>query len=108
MALTSFCKSDELAPETILCKRLPGIGEVAVVRLAQSGEIVAFEPRCPHALGPLAEGKLKGDVLVCPWHFFPFDLRTGKVARGESILQLTRYPVTVEGTEILVDVAKRG
>jgi len=108
MALTPICKSDQLAPETILCKRLPGIGEVAVVRLAGSGEIVAFEPRCPHAMGPLADGRLKGNVLVCPWHFFPFDLRTGKVAGGESILQLTRYPVTVEGGEILVDVEKRG
>ena len=108
MALTSFCKSDELAPDTILCKRLPGIGEVAAVRLGESGEIVAFVPRCPHALGPLADGKLKGNVLVCPWHFFPFDLRTGKVAGGESILQLTRYRVTVEGGEILVAAEARG
>ena len=107
MALASFCKLDELAPQTVLCKRLPGIGEVAVVRLAATGEIVAFEPRCPHARGPLAQGKLKGNVLVCPWHFFPFDLRTGKVAGGESILQLERYPVRVEGDEILVDVETR-
>ena len=108
MALTPLCKSDQLAPEAILCKRLPGIGEVAVVRLAGSGEIVAFKPRCPHAQGPLAEGKLKGNVLVCPWHFFPFDLRTGKVAGAESILRLTRYAVTVESGEILVDLEKRG
>jgi nitrite reductase/ring-hydroxylating ferredoxin subunit len=107
MALTPFCKSDELAPQTVLCKRLPGFGEVAVVRLTETGEIVAFEPRCPHARGPLAEGKLRGNVLVCPWHFFPFDLRTGKVAGGESILQLERYPVRVEGGEILVDVGTR-
>ena len=107
MALMHFCKSDELPPETILCKRVPGIGEVAVVRLAESGEIVAFEPRCPHALGPLAEGRLKGNVLVCPWHFFPFDLRTGKVTGGESILRITRYPVKVEAGEILVDVEMR-
>jgi nitrite reductase/ring-hydroxylating ferredoxin subunit len=109
MALTPFCKSDELAPQTIVCKRLPGLGEVAVVRLAASDEIVAFEPRCPHAGGPLADGKLKGSVLVCPWHFFPFDLRTGKVAGGgESILQLNRYPVRVEDGEILVDLETHG
>ena len=107
MAGTFFCKSDELAPQTILCKRLPGIGEVVVARLAAPDEIVAFEPRCPHARGPLAEGKLRGHVLVCPWHFFPFDLRTGKIVGGESIMQLTRYPVTVESGEIFVTVAKR-
>ena len=105
--LTPFCKSDELVPEAILCKRLPGIGEVAVVRLGATDEIVAFRPRCPHALGPLAEGKLRGTVLVCPWHFFRFDLRTGKVAGAESILRLTCYPVKVESGEILVDVENR-
>jgi nitrite reductase/ring-hydroxylating ferredoxin subunit len=107
MALMPFCKSDELTPGTILCKRLPGVGEVAVARLSVIDEIVAFEPRCPHARGPLAEGRLHGPVLVCPWHFFPFDLRTGKVAGGESILRLTRYPVTIEGGDILVDAEQR-
>ena len=107
MALTSFCKVNELVPQTVLCKRVPGTGEVAVVQLAETGEIVAFEPRCPHARGPLAEGRLNGNVLVCPWHYFPFDLRTGKLAGGESILQLARYPVKVADGEILVDVEKR-
>ena len=79
---------------------------MAVVRLAD-GEIVAFESRCPHARGPLSEGKIKGNVIVCPWHFFPFDLRTGKVAGGESILRLVRYPVKVDGDEVLIDVEKR-
>jgi len=104
VALTPFCTSDELAPQAILCKRLPGVGEVAVVRLAQTGEVVAFEPRCPHARGPLADGKVKGNILVCPWHFFPFDLRTGKLAGGESILHLTRYPVKVDNGQVFVDV----
>ena len=107
MASTFFCKLDELAPQTILCKRMPGIGEVGVARLAESGEIVAFKPSCPHARGPLADGRVKGNEIVCPWHFFRFDLRTGKAARGESILQLTRYPVRVEGGQILVDVETR-
>lgn len=107
MALTAFCKSEELAPQAILCKRLPGVGEVAVVRLAETGEVVAFEPRCPHARGPLGDGKVKGNLVVCPWHFFAFDLRTGSIAGGTSILRLTRYPVTLEGGEILVDVESR-
>jgi nitrite reductase/ring-hydroxylating ferredoxin subunit len=104
MALVALCKAEELVPQTIVCKRVAGKGEVAAVRLAESGDIVAFEPRCPHALGPLAEGKLRGSVLVCPWHFFPFDLRTGKVAAGESILELRRYPVRIEGGKVLVEL----
>ena len=106
MALTPFCKTDELAPQAILCKRIAGVGEVAVVRLAEGDAIVAFEPRCPHARGPLAEAKLHGSVIVCPWHYFPFDLRTGKVPKGESILALRRYPVTVEDGQVLLDLER--
>jgi len=101
MAFIPFCKADELRPQAILCKRVGG-AEIAMVRLAEDGRIVAFEPRCPHARGPLAEGKLHGNVLVCPWHYFPFDLRTGKVAGGESILALHLYSVKVEGDDVLV------
>lgn len=103
MALVALCKIDELPPQTILCKRIAGSGQIAVVRLAATGAYVAFEPRCPHANGPLAEGKLHGNVLVCPWHFFPFDLTTGGAASGTSILRLRRFPVTVRDGEILVD-----
>jgi nitrite reductase/ring-hydroxylating ferredoxin subunit len=106
MTLISFGSLDELVPQTILCRRLAGAGQVIVVRVAGTAEIIAFEARCPHAGGPLALGKLRGPVVVCPWHLFPFDLRTGKVVSGESTLQLTRYPVSVEGGEILVDVEK--
>jgi nitrite reductase/ring-hydroxylating ferredoxin subunit len=103
MALVPFCNTDELTPQTILCKRLAGIGEVAVVRLADGGQLFAFEPRCPHARGPLAEARLHGSVIVCPWHFFPFDLRTGKAASGESILELRRFPVTITDGQVFVD-----
>jgi nitrite reductase/ring-hydroxylating ferredoxin subunit len=103
MAMVPFCNAEELAPQTIICKRLAGIGEVAVVRLADDGQLVAFEPRCPHARGPLVEAKLRGSVIVCPWHFFPFDLRTGKAASGESILELHRYPVTITDGQVFVD-----
>jgi nitrite reductase (NADH) small subunit len=80
MALVTFCKVADLAPQAIFSKRVPGAGLIAVAQLGETGDFIAFEARCPHAHGPLAEGRLKGTLLVCPWHFFPFDLRTGKVA----------------------------
>lgn len=98
----ALCKTDEVRAGAILCKRVAGIGEIAVTRLEDGSEYVAFEPRCPHARGPLAEGKLHGDVIVCPWHFFRFDLRTGKPPGTTSILELRRYPVTVKGSEIFI------
>lgn len=102
MTEVALCKTDEVRAGAILCKRVAGIGEIAVTRLEDGSEYVAFEPRCPHARGPLAEGKLHGDVIVCPWHFFRFDLRTGKPPGTTSILELRRYPVTVKGSELFI------
>ena len=105
MATIGLCKTEDVRDGAIFCKRLSGIGEIAVARLSDGSGYVAFEPRCPHALGPLAEGKRKGDVIVCPWHFFPFDLKTGKLPGTTSILELRRYPVTVKDNEIFIETA---
>jgi len=105
MTTIALCKTDDVRDGAIFCKRVSGIGEIAVARLSDGSGYVAFEPRCPHALGPLAEGKRHGDVIICPWHFFPFDLRTGKLPGTTSILELRRYPVTVKGNEIFIETA---
>ena len=105
METVALCKTEDVRDGAIFCKRLSGIGEIAVARLSDGSGYVAFEPRCPHALGPLAEGKRRGDVIVCPWHFFPFDLKTGKLPGTTSILELRRYPVTVKGNEIFIERA---
>ena len=104
MPSIALCKTEDVRDGAIFCKRVSGIGEIAVARLSDGSGYVAFEPRCPHALGPLAEGKRKGDVIVCPWHFFPFDLKTGKVPGTTSILELRRYPVTVKDGQIFIDM----
>lgn len=103
--MIALCKTEEVRDGAIFCKRIGGAGEIAVTQLADGGGYVAFEPRCPHALGPLAEGKRNGDVIICPWHFFRFDLRTGKTANATSILELRRFPVTVKDGQIFIEKA---
>ena len=103
MSRIALCTTDELRDGAILCKRVSGIGEIAVARLSDASGYVAFEPRCPHARGPLAEGKRHGDVVICPWHFFRFDLKTGKPPGTTSILELRRYPVTVDENRIFIE-----
>lgn len=38
----------------------------------------ATDNQCPHRGGPLAEGDLLGDEVVCPWHLWGFSVETGK------------------------------
>jgi len=44
---------------------------------------------CPHLGGPLSEGKLEGETVVCPCHASRFDLESGAVVDGPSAFPLT-------------------
>jgi nitrite reductase/ring-hydroxylating ferredoxin subunit len=70
---------------------------------AGGGRYVACSPTCPHEDGPLAEGWLEGDAVICPWHGYDFDLTSGacRVAAGLSV---SVYPVRVSGTDIEIDL----
>ena len=59
------------------------------------GEFHCFSGVCPHAGGPLAEGLLVEGTLICPWHGWEFDCRSGlcKTVPGKM---LRRYPVVVK------------
>ena len=70
---------------------------------AGGGRFHATSPLCPHEDGPLAEGWIEGDAVVCPWHGFDFELGTGR-CRVDEGLAITVYPVRVTGGDIEVDL----
>ena len=49
--------------------------EIALFKV--KGEIYALANACPHEGGPLGEGKVKAATVVCPWHDWEFDLKSG-------------------------------
>ena len=105
MALVTVCRADDVPADHALCKRLPGGLQVAVAKVNGSvSGFVAFENKCPHAQGPVGEGKLHDGAIVCPWHFFRFDLATGRPVGMQSVMELRRFPVSVSGGEIRIDV----
>jgi nitrite reductase/ring-hydroxylating ferredoxin subunit/multimeric flavodoxin WrbA len=78
------------------------------VRLAlcyRDGVFSALSGVCNHAGGPLGEGRLEGDYVVCPWHFWKFHHRTGEGEPGFEEDRVPVYPVRVEDGRVLVDVA---
>ena len=40
-----------------------------------------------------------GEILVCPWHRWEFDIKTGKSVFNPHKLKVKTYPVTVEKEE---------
>ena len=51
---------------------------------------------CPHNGGPLAEGLVRDGVVTCPWHWYSYELATGR-CRTAAGYELRRYPVVLVG-----------
>lgn len=64
------------------------------------GSFYAIDDTCPHAGGPLSEGFLEGEVVICPWHSSGFEIKTGKVVGPPAETGVSSYLVRVEGTDI--------
>jgi nitrite reductase/ring-hydroxylating ferredoxin subunit/uncharacterized membrane protein len=59
---------------------------VRIVLVRRDGRIHALGERCSHLGGPLAEGEVRGDGLVCPWHGSRFALTDGRVLDGPATM----------------------
>jgi nitrite reductase/ring-hydroxylating ferredoxin subunit len=96
--------------------------EVAVFRLGD--QFFAYLNHCPHMGGPACQGKLMPKVdeviapdrtskglafsktqmhVVCPWHGFEFDIRTGRHP-GNPRMRLRPMKVQVADGDVIVTV----
>jgi NADPH-dependent 2,4-dienoyl-CoA reductase/sulfur reductase-like enzyme/nitrite reductase/ring-hydroxylating ferredoxin subunit len=57
------------------------VGDDAVLLARVGGRCFAVGASCTHYGGPLADGILVGETILCPWHHSAFQLSTG-VAEG--------------------------
>jgi nitrite reductase/ring-hydroxylating ferredoxin subunit len=48
-----------------------------VVCVRMGDEVHAVDGYCPHRGMPLGDGHVEGEVLMCIWHGFEYDVRTG-------------------------------
>lgn len=67
------------------------------------GELSALDNWCPHRRGPLGQGWVEGESVVCPWHSWTFDVKTG-VAELPVHDRVTVFPVRVEDGDVLVEI----
>jgi nitrite reductase (NADH) small subunit len=72
--------------------------DVGGLRLAvfhtRSGEIFATQAACPHLGGPLADGLVGANSVICPLHDRLYDLRTGQGPEPECALDV--YPTSLD------------
>jgi nitrite reductase/ring-hydroxylating ferredoxin subunit len=100
MAFVRIGSVAELPPGQVM---EAAVGPNTYVICNAGGELFAYDGVCPHAGGPLGQGALHGNTLVCPWHTWEYDCRTGVNDYDDSV-RLTQFPVKVRGEDILIDL----
>lgn len=67
-----------------------------------NGEYSALENVCLHMGGPLGEGTIEGGKVVCPWHGWKYDPKTGATTHNPS-LKVAVYPLKIENGDVLIE-----
>lgn len=65
--------------------------------------VYAIDNICPHAGGPMAEGSVNGELAMCPWHGWEFNIKTGACDFNDQI-KLDCFEVKVEGEDVYIKV----
>jgi nitrite reductase/ring-hydroxylating ferredoxin subunit/uncharacterized membrane protein len=82
--------------------RVVDAGGMSVLMVRRNGRLCAISDVCSHAGGPLHEGTLEGDVVICPWHQSCFRVTDGHVTGGPATFN--QPPLTVREQDGKVEV----
>jgi nitrite reductase (NADH) small subunit len=82
-------------------KELP-CGDKMICVANLNGQFFALDNTCVHQGGPLGEGVVEKGKIVCPWHGWAYDLKTGELAPGRPGVK--PYALKTEGVDVLIDL----
>ena len=88
-------------------KKVITVNKTKILFIHHAGKVIATQPKCPHAGGPLDEGAVCNGRLVCPWHMGTFSLPSGMLVEPPAMEGLKTYPVRVDGQDVFIDLARQ-
>ena len=101
MPFTKLTTQSEL-PAADEAKEFPcGAKTICVANVA--GVYSAMDNVCPHRGGPLGEGMIENGKVVCPWHGWAWDPKTGQAVHNANA-KLAVYPLKIENGDVLVEI----
>jgi len=96
-----------LGTEAELRERVPFSVKLERHRIAvflYEGAFRAISDICNHRGGPLSEGRLRGEFVMCPWHAWEYSVITGKGPEGYDEEQVPVYLVESRADGVYVQV----
>ena len=79
------------------------VGDKIICVANVNGAISAMDNVCLHRGGPLGEGTIEDGKVVCPWHGWAWDPKTGEAAHNPNA-KIAVYPVKVEDGDVLIEL----
>jgi nitrite reductase (NADH) small subunit len=101
MPFVRAAKTAEVPVDTIHEVQVEGKA-LAIANVA--GKFFAINNTCLHRGGPLGQGALQGNTVICPWHGWQYDVTTGKLLQNPA-MGVACYQTEVRGDEVFVDIA---
>lgn len=68
-----------------------------------NGEISAIDNICLHRGGPLGQGAIENGKVVCPWHGWQWDPKTGEAGHNPNA-KVAVYAIKVENGDVMIDL----
>jgi len=79
------------------------VGAEAYAICNVGGRVPALGGVCPHRGGPLGQGALHGNRVVCPWHAWEWDCQTG-ANDFDPTKKVATYAVQVDGDDVSIEL----
>jgi len=78
-----------------------GDKEICVANV--DGTYSAMDNTCLHRGGPLGQGMIANGMLICPWHAWAWDPKTGQATHNAQV-KVAVYPMKIEGGDVVIDL----
>ena len=79
------------------------VGERVICVANVEGVFSALDNVCVHRGGPLGQGVVLDGKLVCPWHGWMYDPKSGEATHSPAA-KVAVYPLKIEGDDVLVEL----
>ena len=78
----------------------------SIVIFNLAGKLFAIGDVCTHDNGPVGDGEIEDNEIICPRHGGRFDIRTGKVTSLPPVKDIPSYPLRVVNGMIEIGMPK--
>ena len=100
-AYVRIASTADLPPEGEAREFAAGAKTICVANC--EGALSAMDNVCLHRGGPLGQGVVEDGKVICPWHGWQYDPKTGAAAHNPAA-KVAVYPIKVEGDDVLVEI----